>query len=176
MEFWKVIEQMNFNGRGHERAGRWLVEDSGLSVEEIIEVRKMAQRKVNHLYKQFRDDVRIGSDDGFDDVLWQTVANGYEAFHACTADILTEMYDEMRYTESFAYAFHPVDELEEDNWFNIELNKQKQHLEDIRKGFGGGFVIKLVAAFDHASINNKEKLAKGFPELFGFIVDEHKKS
>lgn len=175
MEFWKVIEQMNFNGRGYERAGRWLVEDSGLTFSEIKQVRDMANRKVSLLYKQFCDDFR-GSDDGFSDVLWQVVANGYEAFKQITIIELQDMYDERRYTESFAYAFHPVDELEEDNWFNIELNKQKQHLEDIRKGFGGGFVTKLVAAFDHADSNNKEKLAKGFPELFEFIVDEHKKS
>ena len=68
-EFWKVINMMDFNGRGHKAAGRWLVKDSGLTFSEIKEIRNTAQRKVNVLYKKFCDDVRIGSDDGFDDVL-----------------------------------------------------------------------------------------------------------
>lgn len=174
MEFWKVIEKMNFNGRGYEKAGRWLVEDSGLTFSEIKQVRDMANRKVSLLYKQFCDDFR-GSDDGFSDVLWQVVANGYEAFKQITIIELQDMYDEMRYTESFAYAFHAVSEIEDEqfraNRF-LKLKKAEQHLEDIRKGFGGGFVTKLVAAFDHADSNNKKKLAKGFPELFELIVDD----
>ena len=172
-EFWNVIAKMNFNGRGHEAAGRWLVEDSGLTFSQIKEVRNMATRKVNHLYKQFSDDVRIGSDDGFDDVLWQTVANGYEAFHSCTADTLTEMYDEMRYTESFAYAFHAVDEIEDEQFAANQFLKRERamkHIEEIRR-FGGGFQQKLLAAFEHADSNNRRKLAKGFPELFEHLVD-----
>jgi hypothetical protein len=173
MEFWKVIEKMNFNGRGYEAAGRWLVEDSGLSVDEIIEVRNIAHRNQSALYNKLNA-ARIGSDDGFDDVLWQTIANGYEAFHNTTVEDLESMYNENRYTESFAYAFHIVNDIEEDNWFESKLAKQKQHIEDIRRGFGGGFVTKLVAAFDHADSGNRKKLAKGFPELFEFIVSEHK--
>lgn len=177
MEFWKVINMMDFNGRGYKEAGRYLVEDSGLTFSEIKEVRNMATRKVNALYKKFCDDpnLKIGSDDGFSDVLWQTVANGYQSFHNCTAESLTEMYNEMRYTESFAYAFHAVDEIENEQYAAnqfLKLERAKQHLEDIRKGYGGGFVTKLVAAFDHASENNKKKLAQGFPELFELIVND----
>ena len=173
MEFWKVIEQMNFNGRGYKQAGRYLVEDSGLTFSEIKEIRNTAARKVNVLYKKFRDDVRIGSDDGFDDVLWQTVANGYESFHNCTADSLTEMYHEHRYTESFAYAFHAVDEIEDEqlaaNKF-LKRERAMKHIEEMRK-YGGGFDQKLIAAFEHADNNNKRKLAKGFPEIFEHLVD-----
>jgi hypothetical protein len=172
-EFWKVINMMDFNGRGHEQAGRWLVEDSGLTFSEIKEIRNMATRKVNYLYKQFSDDVRIGSDDGFSDVLWQTVANGLQSFQNCTAESLTEMYDEMRYTESFAYAFHAVDEIEDEQFAANQFLKRERamkRIEEIRR-FGGGFQQKLLAAFEHADSNNRRKLAKGFPELFEHLVD-----
>ena len=172
-EFWKVINMMDFNGRGHERAGRWLVEDSGLTFSEIKEIRNMATRKVNYLYKQFSDDVRIGSDDGFDDVLWQTVANGFQSFHSCTAESLTEMYDENRYTESFAYSFHAVDDIEDEQFRANKFLKRERamkRIEEMRR-FGGGFDQKLLAAFEHADNNNKRKLAKGFPEIFEHLVD-----
>jgi hypothetical protein len=172
-EFWNVIAAMDFNGRGHEFAGRWLVEDSGLTFSEIKEIRNTANRKVNHLYTQFNDDVRIGSDDGFSDVLWQTVANGFASFHNCTAESLTEMYDENRYTESFAYAFHIVDEIEDEQFAANKFLKRERamkHIEEMRK-YGGGFDQKLIAAFEHADNNNKRKLAKGFPEIFEHLVD-----
>jgi hypothetical protein len=172
-EFWKVINMMDFNGRGHTAAGRWLVEDSGLTFSEIKEIRNMAQRKVNALYKKFCDDVRIGSDDGFDDVLWQTVANGFQSFHSCTAESLTEMYDENRYTESFAYSFHAVNEIEDEQFAANKFLKRERamkRIEEMRR-FGGGFDQKLIAAFEHADNNNKRKLAKGFPEIFEHLVD-----
>lgn len=172
-EFWNVIAAMDFNGRGYQQAGRWLVEDSGLTFSEIKEIRNTANRKVNHLYTQFNDDVRIGSDDGFSDVLWQTVANGYESFHNCTAESLTEMYDEMRYTESFAYAFHIVDGIEDEQFAANKFLKRERamkRIEEMRR-FGGGFDQKLIAAFEHADSNNKRKLAKGFPEIFEHLVD-----
>jgi len=172
-EFWQVINMMDFNGRGHERAGRWLVEDSGLTFSEIKEIRNMAQRKVNVLYEKFRDDVQIGSDDGFDDVLWQTVANGFQSFHSCTAESLTEMYDENRYTESFSYSFHAVDEIEDEQFRANKFLKRERatkRIEEMRR-FGGGFDQKLIAAFEHADNNNKRKLAKGFPEIFEHLVD-----
>jgi len=174
-EFWNVIAAMDFNGRGYEQAGRWLVEDSGLTFSEIKQIRNMATRKVNVLYDEFINDpnLKIGSDDGFSDVLWQTVANGYQSFHNCTAESLTEMYDEMRYTESFAYAFHAVDEIEDEqfraNQF-LKRTRAEKRLEEIRR-FGGGFQQKLLAAFEHADSNNRRKLAKGFPELFEHLVD-----
>ena len=172
-EFWQVINMMDFNGRGHKEAGRWLVEDSGLTFSEIKEIRNMAQRKVNVLYNKFSYDVRIGSDDGFDDVLWQTVANGFQSFHSCTAESLTEMYDENRYTESFAYSFHAVNEIEDEQFRANKFLKRERamkHIEEMRR-FGGGFDQKLLAAFEHADNNNKRKLAIGFPELFGHLVD-----
>ena len=172
-EFWKVINMMDFNGRGYKEAGRWLVEDSGLTFSEIKEIRNMATRKVNVLYKKFINDVRIGSDDGFSDVTWQTVANGFQSFHSCTAESLTEMYDENRYTESFAYAFYIVDEIEEEQFAANQFLKRERamkRIEEMRR-FGGGFDQKLIAAFEHADNNNKRKLAIGFPELFEHLVN-----
>jgi len=106
-------------------------------------------------------------------VLWQTVANGLQSFQNCTAESLTEMYDEMRYTESFAYAFHAVDEIEDEQFAANQFLKRERamkRLEEIRR-FGGGFQQKLLAAFEHADSNNRRKLAKGFPELFEHLVD-----
>ena len=170
--FWNVIAKMNFNGRGHEAAGRWLVEDSGLTFSEIKQVHKTAVRKDNVLYNKLNA-ARIGSDDGFDDVLWQTIANGYEAFHNTTVEDLESMYNEMRYTESFAYAFHAVTDLEDEQFAANQFLKRERaekRLEEIRR-FGGGFQQKLLAAFEHADSNNRRKLAKGFPELFEHLVD-----
>ena len=172
MEFWKVIEKMNFNGRGHERAGRWLVEDSGLTFSQIKQIHKTAVRKHNVLYNKLNA-ARIGSDDGFDDVLWQTIANGYEAFHNTTVEDLESMYNENRYTESFAYAFHAVTDLEDEQFAANQFLKRERamkRLEEIRR-YGGGFQQKLLAAFEHADSNNRRKLAKGFPELFEHLVD-----
>ena len=175
-EFWNVIAKMNFNGRGHEAAGRWLVEDSGLTFSEIKAIRNTATRKVNHLYNKLNA-ARIGSDDGFDDVLWQTVANGFQSFHNTTVEDLESMYNENRYTESFAYAFHAVDELEDEQFRANQFLKKEaakkialERIEQIRKT-GGGFHQKLVAAFEHADNGNKRKLAIGFPELFEHLVD-----
>ncbi len=170
--FWNVIAKMNFNGRGHEAAGRWLVEDSGLTFSQIKQIHKTAVRKHNALYNKLNA-ARIGSDDGFDDVLWQTIANGYEAFHNTTVEDLESMYNENRYTESFAYAFHIVSEIEDEQFAANQFLKRERamkRLEEIRR-FGGGFQQKLLAAFEHADSNNRRKLAKGFPELFEYLVD-----
>ena len=170
--FWNVIAKMNFNGRGHEAAGRWLVEDSGLTFSQIKQIHKTAVRKHNVLYNKLNA-ARIGSDDGFDDVLWQTIANGYEAFHNTTVEDLESMYNENRYTESFAYAFHIVSEIEDEQFAANQFLKRaraEKRLEEIRR-FGGGFQQKLLAAFEHADSNNRRKLAKGFPELFEHLVD-----
>ena len=170
--FWNVIAKMNFNGRGYEAAGRWLVEDSGLTFSQIKQIHKTAVRKHNVLYDKLNA-ARIGSDDGFDDVLWQTIANGYEAFHNTTVEDLESMYNENRYTESFAYAFHIVSEIEDEQFAANQFLKRavaEKRLEEIRR-FGGGFQQKLLAAFEHADSNNRRKLAKGFPELFEHLVD-----
>jgi len=172
-EFWQVINMMDFNGRGYKEAGRWLVEDSGLTFSEIKEIHNMAQRKVNVLYNLHHDDVQIGSDDGLNDVLWQTVANGFQSFHSCTAKSLTEMYDNNNYTESFGYAFHEVDDIIDEQYrANLFLKRERamKRIEQIRQT-GGGFDQKLVAAFEHADNGNRRKLAIGFPELFKHLVD-----
>jgi hypothetical protein len=170
--FWNVIAKMNFNGRGYKEAGRWLVEDSGLTFSQIKQIHKTAVRKHNVLYNKLNA-ARIGSDDGFDDVLWQTIANGYEAFHNTTVEDLESMYNEMRYTESFAYAFHAVTDIEDEQFAANQFLKRERamkRLEEIRR-YGGGFQQKLLAAFEHADSNNRRKLAKGFPELFEHLVD-----
>jgi hypothetical protein len=149
-----------------------LVEDSGLTFSQIKQIHKTAVRKHNVLYNKLNA-ARIGSDDGFDDVLWQTIANGYEAFHNTTVEDLESMYNEMRYTESFAYAFHAVTDIEDEQFAANQFLKRERamkRLEEIRR-YGGGFQQKLLAAFEHADSNNRRKLAKGFPELFEHLVD-----
>jgi len=168
-EFWDVIALMNFNERGHKEAGRLLVEGLGLKLTEIKQVEEFARKKVNDLYDKLFD-VQGVSDDGYDDLLWQIVANGEEFYNNITLKKAQSMVDNLEYKESFAYAFHIVDELEEENLYNEKRNKQEQHLEQIRQGYGGGFITKLVAAWDHADNGNKMKLATGFPELFGFLA------
>ena len=77
MDFWEVIEEMDFNGVGHEEAGRWLVEESGLSIEQLETFHNTANRKVAYIMRLLND-VRA-SDDSFSDVCWQILANGQEA-------------------------------------------------------------------------------------------------
>ena len=166
---WQQIEDMNFNARGHEGAGKYLVEESGLTLKGMKEVRDFATEKCNTLYNKLFD-VKDVSDDSYDDLRWQIVANGEEFYNNITLREAQKMVDENRYRESFAYAFHIVDELEEENWHNEKRNNQEQYLEQIRQGYGGGFITKLVAAWDHADNGNKMKLATGFPELFGFLA------
>lgn len=167
--FWNQIEDMNFNERGHKGAGEYLVNETTLSFKGMKEVRNFVFAKASELYNKFDKEFR-GSDDGFSDVVYQVIANGEEAFNNITIEELQSMYDENRYTESFAYAFHIIDEMEDEEKDNA-LVKAENRLEDIRRGYGGGFMTKLVAAFDHADGGNKRKLAKGFPELFGPLVD-----
>ena len=167
---WQQIEDMNFNERGHKGAGKYLVEESTLTFKGMKEVRNFATEKANALYDQLFD-VKGVSDDSYDDLRWQIVANGEEFYNNITLEQAQKMADNYEYTESFAYAFHIIDEMEdEQNNANAYL-KAERYLEDVRRGYGGGFVTKLVAAFDHADAGNKRKLAKGFPELFGPLVD-----
>ena len=166
---WQQIEDMNFNARGHEGAGKYLVEESGLTLKGMKEVESFARNKCDALYNKLFD-VKGVSDDSYDDLRWQIVANGEKFYNSITLREAQKMIDENRYTESFAYAFHIVSELEEEEWHNEKRNKQEQYLEQIRQGYGGGFITKLVAAWDHADNDNKMKLAIGFPELFGFLA------
>ena len=170
MDFWEVIEKMDFNGLGHEEAGRWLVEESGLSATQLENFSKTANRKVAYIMRLLNGVTGV-SDDGYSDVCWQILANGQEAYKNATVESTQEMIDNNDYTESFAYAFHAVDDVVTEHQAALKYLKQERHLEDVRNGFGGGFETKLVAAFDHADGNNKRKLALGFPELFLHLVD-----
>ena len=170
MDFWDVIEEMDFNSVGHEEAGRWLVEDSGLSIEQLKEIRNVANRKASYMMRLLNNVTGV-SDDAFSDVCWQILANGQEAYKNATVESTQEMIDNYDYTESFAYAFHAVDDVVTEHKAALKYLKQERHLEEVRRGFGGGFETKLIAAFDHADSNNKRKLALGFPELFKHLVD-----
>ena len=167
---WYQIEAMNFNERGYKGAGEYLVNEAALTFKGMKEVRNFATKKANALYDKLFPITGV-SDDSFSDLIWQIVANGKEFYNNITLEQAQKMADNYEYTESFAYAFHIVDEMEdEQNNANAYL-KAERYLEDIRRGYGGGFVTKLVAAFDHADAGNKRKLAKGFPEIFGPLVD-----
>ena len=170
MDFWEVIEEMDFNGVGHEEAGRWLVEESGLSIEQLETFHKTAVRKVAYIMRLLNGVTGV-SDDGYSDVCWQILANGQEAYKNATVESTQRMIDNYDYTESFAYAFHAVDDVVTEHKAALKYLKQERHLEEVRRGFGGGFETKLIAAFDHADSNNKRKLALGFPELFKHLVD-----
>ena len=169
---WQVIEDMNFNERGHAGAGLYLTSESGLSLDGMRKVESFARRKCNALYQQLFD-VKGVSDDSYDDLRWQIVANGEEFYNNITLEKAQSMIDNNEFTESFAYAFHAVDDIvDEQQSANLFLKKERalKHIEQIRKT-GGGFDQKLVAAFEHADNNNKRKLALGFPELFEHLVD-----
>ena len=169
---WQVIEDMNFNERGHAGAGLYLTSESGLSLDGMRKVESFARRKCNALYQQLFD-VKGVSDDSYDDLRWQIVANGEEFYNNITLEKAQSIIDNNEFTESFAYAFHVVDDIvDEQRSANLFLKKERalKHIEQIRKT-GGGFDQKLVAAFEHADNNNKRKLALGFPELFEHLVD-----
>jgi len=172
MDFWTVIEKMDFNGRGHKAAGRWLIEDSGLTFSELKNVHNVANRKASYMMRLLNDVTGVG-DDGFSDVCWQIIANGQEAYKNATVESAQEMIDNNDYTESFAYAFLDVydivDEQQRANKF-IKRERAMKRIEQIRQT-GGGFDQKLVAAFEHADNGNKRRLAIGFPELFEHLVD-----
>jgi len=112
---WMVIEQMNFNERGYKGAGQYLVKESRLAFEDMKNVEIFANNKVSELYDTLAEAGRyLGSDDGFDDLLWQIVANGEEFYNNITVEKAKEMIDNEDYTESFGYAFQAVWRLEEE--------------------------------------------------------------
>ena len=74
---WQVIEDMNFNERGHKEAGLYLINESGLKFGAVKKVEAFARRKCAALYDQLFD-VKGVSDDSYDDLRWQIVANGEE--------------------------------------------------------------------------------------------------
>jgi hypothetical protein len=169
---WQVIEDMNFNERGHHGAGLYLVNKSGLSLDGMRKVESFARRKCGELYKQLFDITGV-SDDGYDDLRWQIVANGEKFYNNITLAKAQSMVDNNGYKESFGYAFHQIDDLEklikEETSIN-ERELQLAHLEECRQGKHGSFKKALVSAFDKADNSNKMRLSLGFPNMFGEIV------
>ena len=169
---WQVIEDMNFNERGHKGAGLYLTNKSGLSLDGMRKVESFARHKCSALYKQLFDVTGV-SDDSYDDLRWQIVANGEEFYKNITLEKAQSMIDNNEFTESFAYAFHQIDDveklIEEETAIN-ERDLQLAHLEECCQGKHGSFKQALVNAFDKADNLNKMKLSVGFPNMFGEIV------
>ena len=169
---WQVIEDMNFNERGHKEAGLYLINESGLKFGAVKKVESFARRKCNALYQQLFD-VKGVSDDSYDDLRWQIVANGEEFYNNITLEKAQSMIDNNEFTECFAYAFHQIDDveklIEEETAIN-ERDLQLAHLEECRQGKHGSFKQSLVSAFDKADNDNKMKLSFGFQNMFGEIV------
>ena len=162
---WQVIEDMNFNKRGHNGAGLYLTNESGLSLDGMRKVESFARRKCSALYKQLFDVTGV-SDDSYDDLRWQIVANGEEFYNNITLEKAQSMIDNREYKESFAYAFHKIDEIERRD----EREQQLAYIERCRQGMHGSFYKALVDAFDKADNSNKMRLSLGFKEVFGDIV------
>lgn len=169
---WQVIEDMNFNERGHDGAGLYLTNESGLTLDGMRKVESFARRKCVELYKPLFD-VKGVSDDSYDDLRWQIVANGEEFYNNITLEKAQSMIDNNEYKESFAYAFHQIDDLEtliEKETAINERDLQLAHLEECRQGKHGSFKQALVNAFDKADNSNKMRLSLGFQNMFGEIV------
>jgi len=162
---WQVIEDMNFNERGHHKAGLYLTDESGLSVDGMRKVESFARRKCGALYNQLIDVTGV-SDDSYDDLRWQIVANGEEFYNNITLEKAQSMIDNNEFTESFGYAFHKIDEMERTD----ERERQLAYIERCRQGMHGSFYKALVDAFDKADNTNKMRLSLGFKEVFGDIV------
>ena len=162
---WQVIEDMNFNERGHNGAGLYLTNESGLSLDGMRKVESFARLKCHQLYQQLFD-VKGVSDDSYDDLRWQIVANGEEFYNNITLEKAQSMIDNDEYKECFAYAFHQIDNMEKVN----EREQQLAYIERCRQGMHGSFYKALVDAFDKADNTNKVRLSLGFKEVFGDIV------
>ena len=162
---WQVIKDMNFNERGHAGAGLYLTNESGLSLDGMRKVESFARRKCNALYQQLFD-VKGVSDDSYDDLRWQVVANGEEFYNNITLEKAQSMIDNNEFTECFAYAFHQIYNVEK----VTEREQQLAYIERCRQGVHGSFYKALVDAFDKADNSNKMRLSLGFQEVFGDIV------
>ena len=162
---WQVIEDMNFNERGHNGAGLYLINESGLSLDGMRKVESFARLKCRQLYQQLFDVTGV-SDDSYGDLRWQIVANGEEFYNNITLEKAQSMVDNNEFTECFAYAFHQIDNVEKVN----ERELQLAYIERCRQGMHGSFYKALVDAFDKADNTNKMRLSLGFKEVFGDIV------
>ena len=133
------------------------------------QVESFARSKCSALYNQLFYVTGV-SDDSYDDLRWQIVANGEEFYNNITLEKAQSMIDNNEFTESFAYAFHKVsDVVEEDKQLN-EHERQLDHLEECRQGKHGSFKQALVNAFDKADDLNKMRLSVGFQNMFGEII------
>jgi len=169
---WQVIEDMNFNMRGHKGAGLYLTSESGLLLDGMRKVESFARLKCRQLYQQLFD-VKGVSDDGYDDLRWQIVANGEEFYNNITLEKAQSMIDNNEYKECFAYAFQQIDNVEKlikEERALDERERQLDHIEECRQGKHGSFKQSLVSAFDKADNSNKMRLSLGFQDLFGEIV------
>jgi hypothetical protein len=162
---WQVIEDMNFNERGHNGAGLYLTNESGLSLDGMRKVESFARLKCRQLYQQLFDVTGV-SDDSYDDLRWQIVANGEEFYNNITLEKAQNMIDNNEYKECFAYAFHQIDNMEK----ITEREQQLAYIERCRQGVHGSFYKALIDAFDKADNSNKTRLSLGFQEVFGDIV------
>lgn len=162
---WQVIEDMNFNKRGHNGAGLYLTNESGLSLDGMRKVESFARRKCHQLYHQLLNVTGV-SDDSYDDLRWQIVANGEEFYNNITLEKAQSMIDNNEFTESFGYAFHQIDEMERTD----KREQQLAYVERCRQGMHGSFYKALVDTFDKADNTNKMRLSLGFKEVFGDIV------
>ena len=97
----------------------------------VKKVESFARRKCAALYDQLFD-VKGVSDDSYDDLRWQIVANGEEFYNNITLEKAQSMIDNNEFTESFAYAFHAVDDIvDEQQSANLFLKKERalKHIE-----------------------------------------------
>lgn len=118
--YWREIEEMgwgkssvNYEALSREFHTKW-------GKPKMQEVRKFVGEKVGELYvrcnewkKKTNARLDIGSDDGFNDVLYHIVGLGEAAFWLAMANprLIEKRYNSTHrnkegYTESFAYAFH----------------------------------------------------------------------
>lgn len=103
---WQIIEDMDFNARGHRGASKYLLEESKLNLLGMKAVRDFATKKANELYSRFSD---MNSNEGtIRDVCWQIVANGEEFYNNITKKEAQNMADENQYKESFEYSFESL--------------------------------------------------------------------
>ena len=163
---------LKFDVEENLRLGAYINEQGKHFETDIKEVYEFAVKKCNALYKQLFDVTGV-SDDSYDDLRWQIVANGEEFYNNITLEKAQSMIDNNEFTESFGYAFHQIDDLEkliEEETSINERELQLAHLEECRQGKHGSFKKALVSAFDKADNTNKMRLSVGFQNMFGEIV------
>jgi|TARA_R100000482_G_C5132149_1_gene152754 hypothetical protein len=104
-KFWGIIKGMNYTEKGYKGAAQYLINESGLTTDQMHELENMVHKKVCELYRRLRD-VNGCGDDGFSDLCYQIVSNGRDAFDTASVESAQRMVDNFEYTESFAYTFN----------------------------------------------------------------------